>query len=98
MYKVTCSFKHSLPRTFQIIKEYYIKDGMFYLKNIDDYAWYLPLESILEIQIEPYKAEFDDDLEYDEENYEMVDLGNGLFYKRRIINPEIDYPIPLKGE
>lgn len=57
MYKVTCSFKHSLPRTFQIIEEYYITDGMFYLRNINDYAWYLPLESILEIQIEPYEAD-----------------------------------------
>jgi hypothetical protein len=57
MYKVTCCFKHGFPRTFQEIEEYYVTNGMFHLRNTHDYAWYLPLESISEIQIEPYEAD-----------------------------------------
>lgn len=56
MYKVTCYYKHSF-RTFQAIEEYYITNGMLYLRNKDDYAWYLPLKSISEIQIYPYKED-----------------------------------------
>lgn len=57
MYKVTCYYKHSFTRTFQAIEEYYITNGMLYLRNTDDYAWYLPLKSISEIQIIPYKED-----------------------------------------
>lgn len=57
MYKVTCYYKHSFPRTFQAIEEYYITDGMLYLRNTDDYAWYLPLKFISEIQVYPYKED-----------------------------------------
>lgn len=57
MYKVTVYSKHSLPGTFQAIEEYYITNGMLYLRNTDDYAWYLPIESISEIQIIPYKED-----------------------------------------
>lgn len=61
MYQVTCYYsKHSSPRTFQAIEEYYVTNGMLYLRNTDDYAWYLPLKSISEIQINPYKAESED--------------------------------------
>ncbi len=56
MYKVTCYYRN-FTRTFQAIEEYYITDGMLYLRNTDDYAWYLPLKSISEIQINPYKAD-----------------------------------------
>ena len=57
MYKVTVYSKHSLPRTFQVIEEYYITNGMLYLRDTDDYVWYLPIESISEIQIIPYKED-----------------------------------------
>ena len=57
MYQVTCYYKHSFPRKFQAIEEYYITNGMLYLRNTDDYAWYLPLKSISEIQINPYKED-----------------------------------------
>lgn len=61
MYQVTCYYsKNSSSSTFQAIEEYYITNGMLYLRNKDDYAWYLPLKSILEIQINPYKAESED--------------------------------------
>lgn len=56
MYKVTCYYKYS-PRTFQAIEEYYVTNGMLYLRNTDGYAWYLPLKSISEIQINPYKED-----------------------------------------
>lgn len=56
MYKVTCYYK-SFQRTFQAIEEYYITNGMLYLRNTDGYAWYLPLKSISEIQINPYKED-----------------------------------------
>lgn len=57
MYKVICYYKHSSPRTFQAIEEYYITNGMLYLRDTDDCAWYLPIESISEIQINPYKKD-----------------------------------------
>lgn len=58
MYKVTCYYsKDSSSSTFQAIEEYYVTNGMLYLRNTDDYAWYLPLKSISEIQIYPYKED-----------------------------------------